>query len=143
MLLAWYFSLFASVTLNILQWNAQGINGHGDELRLHINNRQEIIHLICVQETWLLENEHFDINNYEGVYRNRKTGIRGGWDVLRIDHRTTKRSALDLCFSSPNNSNKISWSVHINSRKTRASQLNSARFPPGPSARLLAVSAAP
>ena len=65
------------MTLNILQWNAQGINGHGDELRLHINNRQEIIHLICVQETWLLENEHFDINNYEGVYRNRKTGIRG------------------------------------------------------------------
>ena len=43
--------------LHILQWNAKGLGsqGHGDELKIFLENSYVKPDLICIQETWFNE----------------------------------------------------------------------------------------
>ena len=65
--------------LFILQWNAQGMHGHGDELIKYINSkRDEIIHLICIQETWYQGSQTIYIPNYTCFSKSRNSRRGGG-----------------------------------------------------------------
>ena len=64
--------------LIILQWNAQGMMGHGEELKKWIYSRKNNpVHLICIQETWYEDNNIIQIPNYKALIKNRD-GFRGG-----------------------------------------------------------------
>ena len=64
--------------LNILQWNAQGMHGHGQELLHFLNNSTDTYQVICIQETWYEDNRIMLIPNYVCLYRNRINQQRGG-----------------------------------------------------------------
>ena len=63
--------------VNILQWNAQGLHSHGNELEKFLFDLEQKTQVICVQETWFT-NENFTLNNYECFSKNRNNGQRGG-----------------------------------------------------------------
>ena len=64
--------------LLILQWNAQGMNGHSGELINYLNSQEKVVHLICIQETWYEGNTIIDIPNYSCFSKNRINKRRGG-----------------------------------------------------------------
>ena len=64
--------------LLLLQWNAQGMSGHGQELINFLNKTKNIYHIICIQETWFNDNSVLNIPNYICLSRNRKEQMRGG-----------------------------------------------------------------
>ena len=62
----------------ILQWNAQGMWGHGEELTKWLfSQKSKPFDLLCVQETWFEQNNILSIPNYKVIPRNRD-GPRGG-----------------------------------------------------------------
>ena len=64
--------------LSILQWNAQGMTGHGEELSHWLfQKRNDPFHLLCIQETWFNETNILKIPNYSIIPKNRD-GNRGG-----------------------------------------------------------------
>ena len=67
------------VALLILQWNAQSMMGHGEELIRYLNyNRNITYHLLCIQETWFSDDLVMQIPNYKCFSRSRGTQRRGG-----------------------------------------------------------------
>ena len=64
--------------LHILQWNAQGMFGHGQELVHFLHNTETTYQAICIQETWYDGNGILNIPHYQCLYRNRKEKSRGG-----------------------------------------------------------------
>jgi len=50
--------------LSLLQWNAQSLRAHSNELRQFIATTGEKPHLICVQETWLQPRLEFRFPGY-------------------------------------------------------------------------------
>ena len=62
----------------LLQWNAQGMSGHGQELIHFLNESSNTYHLICIQETWYNDDRSLDIPNYICLSRIRKHQQRGG-----------------------------------------------------------------
>ena len=51
---------------------------HGDELAKRISNPNNRPDIICLQETWFNSSNSFNLKNYEGLYKNRPSGVRGG-----------------------------------------------------------------
>ena len=62
----------------ILQWNAQGMNSHGQELIQFLGNSRETFHVLCIQETWFHDENIMQIPNYTCFSKNRLSQIRGG-----------------------------------------------------------------
>ena len=69
---------FLMTALLLLQWNAQGMSGHGQELIIFFNESSNTYHLICIQETWYNDDRSLDIPNYICLSRIRKHQQRGG-----------------------------------------------------------------
>ena len=62
--------------LIILQWNAQGMWGHGEELTKWLFSRKgNPFDLICLQETWYDDHNIVPIPNYKIIPQNRE-GLR-------------------------------------------------------------------
>ena len=64
--------------LLLLQWNAQGMFGHGHELIKFLEESKDNFHVICVQETWFYAEQTFPIPNFTCLSRTRNTQQRGG-----------------------------------------------------------------
>ena len=62
----------------ILQWNAQGLHTHGNELEIFINDLMAKPSIICIQETWFTKEKHMEIKSYKCYPKDRKNGQRGG-----------------------------------------------------------------
>ena len=71
------FSILMSIFF-ILQWNAQGMNGHGPELIQFLSNDVKTIHVICIQETWYNDDNVIQIPEYTCLSKNRTLKNRGG-----------------------------------------------------------------
>ena len=69
---------------SILQWNSQGLLGHGHELLNHLQTHKEY-DLICVQETWFHEHSYLGIPEYTCLLRNREGQRRGGCAIYVHD----------------------------------------------------------
>ena len=50
--------------LLILQWNAQSLIAHGNELKHYIYNSQDKPDFICIQETWFKNTISYKLDNY-------------------------------------------------------------------------------
>jgi len=64
--------------LLLLQWNAQGMFGHGQELIKYIHDSKNTYHIICIQETWYNDHRTLKIPDYIELSRTRKEQQRGG-----------------------------------------------------------------
>ena len=64
--------------LIILQWNAQSIIAHGNELKHYIFNSKEKPDIICVQESWLKNSITYKLDNYTVVRKDRNFARGGG-----------------------------------------------------------------
>lgn len=64
--------------LKILHWNAQSLPAHGQELKHYISTVSFVLHIICIQETWLHAGIDFIIPGYSVLRHDRPDGIRGG-----------------------------------------------------------------
>ena len=62
----------------ILQWNAQSLVAHGQELKHYIYNSTVKPDVICIQESWLKINLNFKLNNYSIIRKDRLEGRGGG-----------------------------------------------------------------
>jgi len=62
-------------TLNILQWNADGIRTKKTELTRVLHD--ENIDLALIQETKLSKETNFDVNGYRAIRKDRETGRSG------------------------------------------------------------------
>ena len=62
----------------ILQWNAQNIISHGNELKHYTYNSNYKPDIICIQESWLNNEINFKLNNYSMVRKDRQLGTGGG-----------------------------------------------------------------
>jgi len=80
--------------LSLLQWNAQSLRAHSNELRQFIATTGEKPHLICVQETWLQPRLEFRFPGYS-VERRDRPGGRGGGVALLISE-SISYSVLDF-----------------------------------------------
>ena len=68
--------------LSLLQWNAQSLRAHSNELKQFIATSTEKPHLICVQETWLQPQLEFRFPGYSVERRDRPDGRGGGVAIL-------------------------------------------------------------
>ena len=59
---------------HILQWNAQSLRAHGDELKKYIEDSRVKPEVICIQETWLTGKNNFRIPGYDVIRRDRIIG---------------------------------------------------------------------
>ena len=64
--------------LILLQWNAQSIIAHGNELKHYIYNSQNKPDFICIQESWLKNSINFKLDNYSLVRKDRFNERGGG-----------------------------------------------------------------
>ena len=64
----------------ILQWNAQSITAHGDELKKFVNKHEPDV--ICIQETWLNSKKKYNISGYDVIRKDRETSNRGGCCII-------------------------------------------------------------
>ena len=64
--------------LILLQWNAQSIIAHGNELKNYIYNSQHKPDFICIQESWLKNSINFKLDNYSLVRKDRFNERGGG-----------------------------------------------------------------
>ena len=62
----------------ILQWNAQNIISHRNELKHYTYNSNYKPDIICIQESWLNNEINFKLNNYSMVRKDRQLGTGGG-----------------------------------------------------------------
>ena len=62
----------------ILQWNARSLIANGQEFKHFIANCDVSPDIICVQETWLKPQLHFQISGYEAIRKDRNKGNGGG-----------------------------------------------------------------
>jgi len=62
--------------IHIVNWNANGLSSHIDELLNYIDEESEQISFICIQETWICSNFLPDIPGYNFIhtFRNNKKG---------------------------------------------------------------------
>jgi hypothetical protein len=74
--------------LIILQWNAQSLIAHGNELKHYIYNTTKKPNIICVQETWLKPNLNFKINGYSLIRKDRIIN-RGGGVCIFVENSIT------------------------------------------------------
>jgi hypothetical protein len=93
--------LVLGVYMFILQWNAQQIRAHGDELKNAVYEWSEKPDLLCIQESWLTGKQKYRIPGYEIVRKDRdgSLGKKGGGGVL-IGIRNGlvyKPLVLDVC----------------------------------------------
>ena len=72
------FKQFQTAALLLLQWNAQGMHSHGQELIKMLKDSRYIYHIICIQETWFKEDRILNIPDYICLNRFRKDKQRGG-----------------------------------------------------------------
>ena len=66
--------------LNILQWNAEGIQNKKTSLAERL--KKEDVHIACIQETHLKEQIRLNIRGYQVVRQDRKDRIKGGVAIL-------------------------------------------------------------
>ena len=52
------------LSMHILQWNAQSITAHGDELKKAVFDDTQKPDIICIQESWLKEHNKYNLKNY-------------------------------------------------------------------------------
>jgi ribonuclease HI len=57
--------------MHILQWNAQSVREHGDELNKAVIDQINKPDIICIQESWLKKHHKFGICGYEIVRKDR------------------------------------------------------------------------
>lgn len=88
-------------SLTILQWNAQSLPAHGDELQHYLDSLTNAPSVICIQETWLTKEKDFDLSGYKEAARvDRETGYGGVAIFVRaeVPHRKiTIKSPLECC----------------------------------------------
>ena len=80
--------------LLLLQWNAQGMHNHGQELIKLLTDSNHTHHIICIQETWYNEDRTLAIPNFICLSRVRKEQQRGGCaiyihETINYDSYTT------------------------------------------------------
>ena len=84
------------MALTLLQWNAQGLLNHGQELIKYLNSRKNSpIHLICIQETWFNDDRILQIPSYLCVTRNRRNQTRGGCALYIHDSINYESPTMD------------------------------------------------
>lgn len=59
------------VMVLILQWNAQSIRGHGSEFKKGIEDLTDKPDVICIQETWLVQDQKFNLPGYDFIRKDR------------------------------------------------------------------------
>ena len=96
----------------ILQWNAQSILAHGNELKHYIYNSNNKPDIICIQESWLKENINYKLNNYSVIRKDRKFTRDGGVCVFVKNNITYKVKENDFV----NNVEYIHIEIFINSK---------------------------
>ena len=64
--------------LIILQWNAQSIIAHGNELKHYIYNSNDKPHFVYIQESWLKNSLNYKLCNYFLERKDRFNERRGG-----------------------------------------------------------------
>ena len=74
----------------LLQWNAQSIISHGNELKHYIYNSNCKPDIICIQESWLNNKINYKLNNYSIVRKDRKFGRGGGVCIFVKNNITFK-----------------------------------------------------
>ena len=67
-------------TLNILQWNAEGIWNKKEALKNRLDTCK--IDIACIQETHLTDKNRFSIRGYQTVRQDRLSGSKGGVLIL-------------------------------------------------------------
>lgn len=77
--------------LNILQWNAQSLPAHGQELKHYISSISFVLHIICIQETWLHAGMNFNIPGYSILRHDRPAGVRGGGCAIFVHSSVSYR----------------------------------------------------
>ena len=86
--------------LLILQWNAQGMSGHGQELIQFIRNYSKTIHIIYIQETWFNDYNVTQIPYYTCLNKNRISENRGGGCAIYV-HNSIYNDNIPCNFVSP------------------------------------------
>ena len=86
----------------ILQWNAQSLPAHGDELQRHLDTINHKPSVICIQETWLQENKSFHLKGYSTSVRKDRPLRRGGGVAIYVLEGKAHRvipvvSSLECC----------------------------------------------
>ena len=64
--------------LDIIQWNANGLDKNGPELLKKLETEKITPDIICIQETFLKESKNWNIDNYTAIRRDRKDRPKGG-----------------------------------------------------------------
>ena len=59
---------------SIIQWNCRGIRANYEELQLLLEKYNPKV--ICLQETYIKENNQININNYRAYNHLHKNGLR-------------------------------------------------------------------
>ncbi len=88
-------------SLTILQWNAQSLPAHGDELQHYLDSSINAPSVICIQETWLTKDKDYELLGYKEAARvDRETGYGGVAIYVRteVPHRKINiKSSLECC----------------------------------------------
>ena len=67
------------MALSVLQWNANGLRGHKDQLKNYLNNTPNLPDIVCVQETILKEKVQVPkIEGYDAVRKDCLIHQKGG-----------------------------------------------------------------
>jgi ribonuclease HI len=66
--------------ITILQWNANGLNVHGNEFKYYLSELAELPHVLCIQETHFNDKKMLKIPGYNNdpVFKNRSENTYGG-----------------------------------------------------------------
>ncbi len=65
----WFWCIYIMFT--ILQWNAQSLKAHGNELKKFIYEAENKPDIMCIQETWLTEKMRYSIPGYDIIRKDR------------------------------------------------------------------------
>ena len=72
--------------MNIISWNSNSVKAHGEEFKNFLFGRQIKPDIICLQETFLKNSNHFEISGYDTVRMDRPTTKVSGGVAIRIRH---------------------------------------------------------